>query len=197
MYNVFDNYVRRRNPNVSQRSSEPELLFGQSETASLFQRYGRAIFAYVRLHALSYEECQDITLDVFQIAWTYDDLSTIQEPERLKWLRRVASHKIVDRHRRASRHPHLSLEVMTSLVADEHTPESLTLQREACVRLHQMIERLPLRQQQLLRLRYGDDLSFAEIGSLLNTAEATVRKQHARVLVRLRTLYEQQKGAQR
>src|SRR5579872_5682675 len=122
MYNVFDNDARRRNPNVSERSSEPELLFGQSETASLFQLYGRAIFAYVRLHALSYEECQDITLDVFQIAWTYNDLSTIQEPERLKWLRRVASHKIVDRHRRAIRHPHLSLEVMTSLVADEHTP---------------------------------------------------------------------------
>ena len=123
---------------MSQRLSEPELLFGQSETASLFQRYGRAIFAYVRLHALSYEACQDITLNVFQIAWTYD-LSTIQEPERLKWLRRVASHKMVNQHRRASRHPHHSLEVMTSLVADEHTPESITLQQEACVCLHQMI----------------------------------------------------------
>lgn len=125
---------------MSQRPSEPELLFGQSEPASLFQRYGRAIFAYVRVHALSYEECQDITLDVFQIAWTYNDLSTIQEPERLKWLRRVASHKIVDRHRRASRHPHLSLEGVTSLFADEYTPESITLRREAYACLHQMIK---------------------------------------------------------
>ncbi len=182
---------------MSQLSSEPEMLFGQSETSSLFHFYGRAIFAYVRLHAFSYQECQDITLEVFQIAWSHDDLSTIPETERLKWLRRVASYKITDRHRHASRHPQLSLEVVTSFIADEHNPESIALQREAHVRLHQMIGRLPLRQQQLLRLRYGDGLSFAEIGHLLNQGEATVRKQHARILARLRTLYEQQKGAQR
>ncbi|GHO58480.1 RNA polymerase sigma factor [Ktedonobacter robiniae] len=182
---------------MSKPPLEPEMLFLESETPSLFQHYGRAIFAYVRLHALSYEECKDITLEVFQIAWTRDDLKAIQETEHLKWLRRVASYKIADRHRRTSLHPEISLEVVTPLVSDEQSmdPESIVLQREACLRLHQMIRRLPILHQQLLRLRYGDRLSFAEIGQLLNKAEATVRKQHARILSRLRSLYDQQKGA--
>jgi RNA polymerase sigma factor (sigma-70 family) len=178
---------------VSKPPSEPKMLFLESETSSLFNRYGRAIFAYVRLHALSYEECKDITLEVFQIAWTHDDLSAIQETEHLKWLRRVASYKVADRYRRASRHPEISLDAVTQLVPDVQStdPESIALQREACLRLHQTIQRLPILHQQILRLRYGDGLSFAEIGQLLNKTEAAVRKQHARVLARLRALYDQ------
>lgn len=178
---------------MSKPPSEPKMLFLESETSSLFNRYGRAIFAYVRLHALSYEECKDITLEVFQIAWTHDDLSAIQETEHLKWLRRVASYKVADRYRRASRHPEISLEAVTQLVPNVQStdPESIALQREAYLRLHQTILRLPILHQQILRLRYGDGLSFAEIGQLLNKTEVAVRKQHARVLARLRALYDQ------
>jgi RNA polymerase sigma-70 factor (ECF subfamily) len=109
----------------------------------------------------------------------------------------VASYKIADRYRRASRHPEISLEMMPQLVPDEQStdPESIALQREASLRLHQIIERLPILHQQMLRLRYGDGLSFVEIGQLLNKREAAVRKQHARILARLRFLYAQQKGA--
>ena len=36
--------------NVSQHSSDQEALLLGEETASLFHRYGHALFAYVRLH---------------------------------------------------------------------------------------------------------------------------------------------------
>lgn len=173
------------------------MLFLEGDPPSLFHRYGRAIFAYVRLHALFYEECKDIPLEVFQIAWTHDDLGAIPEAEHLKWLRRVATSKIADRYRCISRHPEISLDAVAGLVSGEQgaDPESIALQREAYVRLHRVIERLPILHQRMLRLRYGDGLTFAEIGQLLNKTEAVTRQQHARILARLRSLYDPQKGA--
>lgn len=182
--------------NVSQHSSDQEALLLGEETASLFHRYGRALFAYVRLHELSREDCKDITLEVFQIALRYDDLTQISEEERFTWLRRVASHKIVDRRRRTMRHPEITLEAVAEILftAESSDPESIVLQEEAHLRLRHLIRRLPVQEQQLLRLRYGDRLSFAQIGQLLERKETAVRKHHSRILARLRTLYEPKKG---
>jgi RNA polymerase sigma factor (sigma-70 family) len=181
---------------VSQYLPDQEPFLLGEEMVSLFQRYGRALFAYVRLHALSREDCKDITLEVFQIALRYDDLSQISEAERFTWLRRVASHKIVDRRRRTTRYPETTLETVAETLfnAESSDPESIVLQEEAHIRLRHLIRRLPVPEQQLLRLRYGDRLSFAQIGQLLERKETAVRKHHSRILARLRTLYEPEKG---
>lgn len=178
-----------------QQSDKDGLLLGLENT-SLFNLYGQAIFGYVRLHTQSREEIKDITLEVFQAALEHDNLSWMNEAEQLTWLRRVASNKIVDRYRRATRHPEIALETITETVCDDDTsnPEHLALQQEAHSHLRQVIQRLPTLQQQILRLRYGDRLSFAEIGRLLDKEETTVRKHHSRILTRLRALYDHQKG---
>jgi RNA polymerase sigma factor (sigma-70 family) len=92
--------------------------------------------------------------------------------------------------------PEIALEMITETVLDNDAsnPEYLVLQQEAHSHLRQVIQRLPILQQQILRLRYGDRLSFAEIGRLLNKEETTVRKRHSRILARLRDLYDHQKG---
>jgi RNA polymerase sigma factor (sigma-70 family) len=178
-----------------QQTDKDELLLGL-ETTSLFNRYGQAIFGYVRLHTRSREEIKDITLEVFQIALEHDNLSWLNEAEQIIWLRRVASNKIVDRYRRATRHPEVALETISETVCENESsdPEHLAVQQEAHSHLHQVIQTLPTLQQQILRLRYGDRLSFAEIGRLLGKKETTVRKHHSRLLARLRVLYHHQEG---
>jgi RNA polymerase sigma factor (sigma-70 family) len=178
-----------------QQTNQDALLFGQ-ETTSLFDLHGQAIFGYVRLHTRSREEIKDITLEVFQIALEHDNLAWLTEAEQLTWLRRVASNKIVDRYRRATRHPEIVLETISETVCDNESsdPEYLAVQREAQHTLHQVIQTLPILHQQILRFRYGDRLSFAEIGRLLGTKETTIRKQHSRILNRLRVLYHHQEG---
>ena len=181
---------------MPQQPSEQEVLLLSGESNLLFNKYGRAILAYVRLHAHSREESKDITLEVFQIALQYDDLAGIKESEQLKWLRRVASHKLVDRHRHARRHPITTLETVTDILFNDNTsdPEWLALQREASAHLRHIVQGLPRLDQHILRLRYGDQLSFAEIGQLLEKKETAVRKHHSRILARLRAMYERQKG---
>jgi RNA polymerase sigma factor (sigma-70 family) len=164
-----------------------------SDTA-LYDRYVASIFAYARLHTASWEDAEDLTLEVFLAALEHDNLSWLAAAQQLIWLRRVAHNKLVDHYRHAPRLPVVPLEqVLETVYHDETlTPEQLALRREELERLYKTVEQLPLLQQQVLRLRFGDSLRFAEMAILLNKQEAAVRKLCSRALARLRTIYERQ-----
>jgi RNA polymerase sigma-70 factor (ECF subfamily) len=169
--------------------------------ATLYDQYGKVIFAYVRLHTPTREDAEDLTLDVFMAALERDNLSAFPEAERLAWLRHVARNRLIDTYRRTARHPIIVLdEVIESMLEEnEHdTPEHLILQRELYEQLHHAIAKLPVLQQQILRLRYGDGLRFAEIAILLNKREDGVRKLLSRTIATLRTIFAriEQQGRQ-
>jgi RNA polymerase sigma factor (sigma-70 family) len=161
---------------------------------ALYERYEASIFAYARLHTVSWEDAEDLTLEVFLTALEHDDLSWLADTRQLAWLRRVAHNKLVDSYRRSPRPPAVPFEQVVETVYHEEvlTPEQLALRREELERLYKAVGKLPLLQQQVLRLRFGDGLRFAEIAILLNKHEAAVRKLCSRTLARLRTIYDQQ-----
>ncbi|HCI81145.1 MAG TPA: hypothetical protein DHW02_15820, partial [Ktedonobacter sp.] len=144
----------------------------------LYDRYGQALFAYVRLHIPSREDAEDMVLEVFTAALEHNNLAAIREDERLAWLRRVAHNKIVDSYRRSTRHSLVALDRLeeTLFLSEHPAPEEVALQREAYKQLHDAIAKLPALQQQLLQLRYGHGLRFSKIGTLLNKREEAVRK---------------------
>jgi RNA polymerase sigma-70 factor (ECF subfamily) len=180
---------------VSQQTQGPDMLLFSDENTSLFSRHGAAVFAWVRLHTQSREDARDITLEAFKVALEYNNLSNIPEKEQLTWLRRVCHNKIVDRYRRGTRHPQVSLDTVTEIVDDEaNHPEQVALRQEEHQQLHQAIKNLPVRQQHLLRLRYGNGLSCVQIAQLLDMKESAVRKAFSRILIQLRTLYNHQEG---
>jgi len=72
------------------------------------------------------------------------------------------------------------------------TPEQAALRTEELEMLYKAIARLPLLQQQVLRLRFGDGLRFAEIAVLLNKREEAIRKLCSRTIALLRAIYDQQ-----
>ncbi len=161
---------------------------------ALFDRHGQAIFAYVHMHTALREDAEDITLEVFTIALENDNLAAITEQEQLAWLRRVAHNKLVDGYRSFTRHPITRLGSLSEMLQgnEEELPEAIILRRETYAQLHQSIRQLPLLQQQILQLRYGNGLRFAEIAVLLNKREDAVRKLLSRTVATLRTIYKQQ-----
>jgi RNA polymerase sigma factor (sigma-70 family) len=161
---------------------------------ALYDRYVASIFAYARLHTASWQDAEDLTLEVFLAALEHDNLSWLADAQQLAWLRRVAHNRLVDHYRHAPRLPVVPLEQVVETVYHNEalTPEQLALRREELERLYKAVGQLPLLQQQVLRLRFGDGLRFAEIASLLNKHEAAVRKLSSRTLARLRTIYDQQ-----
>lgn len=166
-----------------------------ASNADLYDHHGTAILAYVRLRAASWEDAEDVALEAFMAALEQDNLAGLSENAQLAWLRRVAHNKLVDRYRRVLRHPNIALENAEVTQFSDHTlnPEYITLQREGREQLQQSIAGLPDMQRQVLHLRYGVGLSFAEIALLLNKREAAVRKVLSRALKFLRSDYEQQR----
>ncbi len=171
---------------------QQDITDDSSDDAALFDRYGQAIFAYVRLHTNSREDAEDIVLEVFTAALENDNLAAIVVEEQLAWLRRVAHNKLIDSYRRVKRHAITPLEPFTEILTDDEreTPEAVILRREAYEQLHQYIHLLPMLQQQILRLRYGDGLRFSEIAVLVNKREEAVRKLLSRTLTALRSTYQ-------
>lgn len=162
--------------------------------AALYDRHAAAVFAYLRLHRVSWEDAEDVTLEVFTAALERDNLRDLSEQKQLAWLLRVAHNKRVDVHRRATRHPLVSLHMIEEPCEQQHVsdPEYTTLQHEAFDRLREFMGSLPLLQQQVVQLRYGEDLSFTEIGLLLKRNEGAVRKLLSRALASLRSRYRHQ-----
>ncbi len=172
---------------------QDERLNLESAAKTLYERYAASIFAYARLHTLSWEDAEDLTLEVFTAALEQDNLSWLADKQQFVWLRSVAQHKLADRYRRSIHVSVIPLEQVVETVCAEEslTPEQVVVRREELQRLYTAVGKLPLLQQQVLQLRVGDGLRFAEIAILLKKREVTVRKLYSRTLALLRTVYKQ------
>ena len=157
---------------------------------ALYQRHGAAIFAYLRLHAPSWEDAEDLLLEVFLAALESEHLQTLPEEMHLAWLRQVAHHKLVDHLRRTNRRASVPLDGLAEVVDEAPTPEQAALRQEEHQKVRAAVQRLPTLQQQVLRLRFGDGLRSAQIAVLLGKREDAVRQLLSRTINRLRTLYQ-------
>lgn len=161
--------------------------------ARLFAEHAPAILAYLRLRTTTPEVAEDLLLEVFLAAMeqsaTLEDRTS--ESQRA-WLRGVAAHKVADHYRRGKRRPQVRLEqVAETLYADEgHSPEGQVLHRERDEQLRALLERLPIRTQQIIHLRFVYGLSCMEIAETLGAREGAVRKQLWRALNQIRALYQ-------
>lgn len=176
------------------KNQEDEIDLSDRLDAELYDRYGATIFAYLRLRRASWEDAEDLTLEVFTAALERDNLRGLGEQEQLAWLQRVAHNKLIDGYRRSIRHPAVSLHSVEEPLEDKQAsdPEHVALQHEEFSRLRQMMGELPDLQQQVVQLRYGAGLSFAEIGLLLKKKDGAVRKLLSRALASLRSGYRNQ-----
>ncbi len=161
---------------------------------ALYERYGKVIFGYLRLHMRSLEDAEDLLLEVFLAALKQDNLAAYSPGEQLAWLRRVAHNKLANTYRHASRNPQVALDTIVDTILEDADPEHLALRQEERRQLRAAIQKLPLLQQQVLQLRYGDGLRCPEIAVLLNKREAAIRKLLSRSILFLRQIYAQNEG---
>lgn len=164
-----------------------------SPAAVLYQQYASVIFAYLHRHTGSWEDAEDLLLEVFLAALESNQLSAIPEGSRLPWLQRVAQRKLVDHYRRTSRRSSLPIEqVAETLLEDEELiPEQQALRHEVQTELRQAIQLLPAQYQEVLRLRFVHGLRSLEIGAVLGKQEGTVRVLLSRALKLLRAHYQE------
>lgn len=127
----------------------------------LYDRFAATIFAYLYRQVASQQDAEDLLLEVFTAAFGNAALSGLTEERQLAWLRQVARNKVIDRYRHAALRVELPLEHASETEDGQLTPEEHAIQRESYERLHQSVQQLPVLQQQLIRLRYGNGLRLA------------------------------------
>lgn len=164
----------------------------ESTGAALYRRFAPVLFAFLYKLAPSREEAEDLLLEVFLAAMERANLVGMSEREQQLWLLKVARNKVAGRYRRMARHPQVALRsVEEALYADEREePEQVAMQREAYANLDATLKKLPALQQEVLRLRFGHGLRYAEIAVLLEKKEGAVRMLLARTLKFLRDVYQ-------
>ena len=172
----------------------------EREMTLLYRTYAPGLLAFVRMRIPSEEDAEDLVVDVFLAALANATFPTLSEKEKQLWLWRVTRNKVIDTYRRAKTRQNVTLEqVANGLFEDEKaSPEHAALRQEDYMDLYAYLQSLPPLQQQILRLRFGQDLSCREIASVLGKPENVVRVTLSRSLNRLRKIYrrweEQERG---
>lgn len=151
----------------------PQSLPDSSPIADLYQRYASVILTYIRRHVPSREDAEDVLLDVFIAALESDGLTKLGEHEQLAWLRRIAHNKYIDYHRRASRRPVVPLDKESEALYDDEdlAPEQRMLRQEEHTLLRTRLSSLPDLQQEVLRLRFVNDMRCSEVARHLDKNE--------------------------
>jgi RNA polymerase sigma-70 factor (ECF subfamily) len=158
----------------------------------LYQRHRLTILSYIMQHVSSKEDAEDMLLEVFVTALESPILITLDERQQLAWLRRVALNKSIDYYRRSARRPAIPIEQTDETLYEEeyHSPEQSLLRQEEITLLRTYISSLPELQQEIIRLRFANDLRCSEIATHLNKSEGAVRTLLSRTLNILRAIYE-------
>jgi RNA polymerase sigma-70 factor (ECF subfamily) len=151
--------------------------------AALYDRYFERVLAYVRLRVQDAAACEDVTSRVFMTA--LDKLGSFRgEGTFAGWLFQIARNAAYD----AQRQPLLQ-QLPEDVPSGGTEPEQRLVEQERADLLRRLVRSLEPEQQHLLALRYGAELSFAEIGAIVGASEGTVRVRLHRLLHQLRERY--------
>src|SRR5215469_3915576 len=129
--------------------------------AHLYKQQAPVILAFLYRQTASWEDAEDILVEVFTLSLEQRHFATLSEAEQLKWLWKVARNKVADHYRRLKRRPDvpLDLEIIEAVYENtDLTPEQSFLRKEEYSDLHALLSALPETWQTLLKLRFGHGL---------------------------------------
>jgi len=147
----------------------------------LYLKWLKPVYRYFYSRVHDEKDVEDLTSQVF--LRTYQDLPRYRNQGSFPaWLFTIAHARAVDFYRKGKKE--LPLE-QVDLENPEFDPLSLTIKSEEMVHVNHLITVLSEDDRELIRLRYAANLSYREIGLILNRKEDTVRKSISRLLDRL------------
>jgi RNA polymerase sigma factor (sigma-70 family) len=168
----------------------------QSAWDTFYLRFATTIMTYLSRQVANQQDAEDLLMEVFGKASQESILGEFSEIQQIAWLRRVARNKVIDYYRHQGQVNWFPLIQVDELVDEDLTPAERVEQQEAYRLVYQAVQQLSPMQQELIRLRYGEELRFSEIAEILEKPGGTVRKMLTRTLRRLRTFYEQRERGQ-
>jgi RNA polymerase sigma-70 factor (ECF subfamily) len=156
-----------------------------SAFGSLYDRYQPAIYRFIVVKVGSREEAEDITHHVFLSAWTKVRTYKHRGHPFSSWLYQIARNMVIDHYR--SRKDDVSLDRLdpeSSIIpAVAQSDLSITLQLE---KVHRAVKELKPDYQDVIILRFIEDLPLKEAAAILKKSEGAVKLAQHRAIKELK-----------
>ncbi len=154
----------------SARAGNPEAV------GWLYERYFDRIYRYIYLKLGDPGEAEDLSEQVFLKMIESVASFQWQGSSFASWLYRIAHNQVVDALRKHSRRPQVPLEpVSDTLPSERDDPHHLAEQSDARDHLREAIAELTDLQAQVITLKFGSELSNAEVAVILDRTEGAVK----------------------
>lgn len=161
-----------------ERAKTDSAAFGE-----LYERYVGRIYSYIYHRTSSQVDAEDLTERVFVQALTHLSGYTYRGLPFSVWLFRIAHNVVANWYRDRQRNKTLPIE---ETLAEEADATDRLERVEDAAQLRKLIARLPQDRQQLLLLKFSQELSHAEIGKIMGRSEGAVKALLHRTLKAMR-----------
>lgn len=163
------------------RAKEDQEAFG-----ILYERYVGRIYNYIYYRTGNHQDAEDLTARTFYRALKHISRYVDRGAPFSAYLYRIAHNVVANWHRDTSRRQIISLDELVTGTLKEEGPAHLAMEREERDLLLYAARRLPPERQQLLILKFVDQMRNAEIAAVMGRTEGAIKSLYHRTLVALR-----------
>ena len=162
----------------------------------LFDQYYNKIFGYVLRRTLNYDLAGDITAETFLKAFLKINSFKWQGISISPWLFRIATNEINYYYRKQTYSPRSLDLLLDSHDFDVRNKESFEEERARIekelkdhndfIQVQKNLERLPVKYQEVIALKYFEEKSIKEISEIVDKKEGTIKSLISRGLQKLK-----------
>ncbi|MCB9813759.1 MAG: sigma-70 family RNA polymerase sigma factor [Pseudomonadales bacterium] len=151
--------------------------------------YIRLVYFFARKSLSQPDDIDDVVQETFLKSMrAYDNFDFKSEGQLKSWLLTICRHVITDMFRKNKNH--LSIEQDNIQLFDDSDVEDLLdaeiTQEQDVKKVKQQLKKLKPVEQEIIRLRVNEEMSFGEIASALGSKEANVKMRFYRSIVKLK-----------
>jgi RNA polymerase sigma-70 factor (ECF subfamily) len=171
-------------------ASEAELIAGAKESSeafgALYERYVDRVYNYIYYRTGNHQDAEDLTARTFFRALKHIGRYRDRGAPFSAYLYRIAHNLVANWHRDTKRRQVLPFdELITSAVRREEPP-AVAEDREVQDRLLRAVRCLAPDRQELLILKYVEQMTNADIAQVMGRTEGAVKSLYHRTLISLR-----------
>lgn len=181
LFNRRKNYKELDEKELVELAKEDKEAFGE-----LYERYMPKIYNYIYYRTSNTHDAEDLTARVFFRAMSHIGNYVDKGVPFQAWLYRIAHNLVANWHRDQGRRKVIALDDYVAHTLKSESPDRLAEELEEQEKLMAAIERLPEDRQQLLLLKFIDQMSNAEIGEIMDRTEGAIKSLYHRTLLSLR-----------
>jgi RNA polymerase sigma-70 factor (ECF subfamily) len=176
---------------TEKRLLEQARAFDEEALAKLYDQYAPRVYAYLYRRVQDAQLAEDLTGEVFLRVLQAIRSERSWHTSFRAWLYRIAHNLVVDHYRRQPPEPVIALEGQPIASGVDEDPEALLAEQASRQRLWEALHRLTPDQQQVIALRFGEQLTAREVAEVMGKSVGAVEALQHRALASLRGTLEE------